>query len=191
MFERYSKDAKQVIRAAQEASQGLMHNYIGTEHLFLGLPAGPESFTGLALASLEIKLDAVRTEVVEIVGSGTQVSSGHIPFTSRAKKVLELALREALQLDANFVQPIHILLALAREGEGVAMQALEKLGVKPDQIRLEVKRLLSEGSELGLRLSLKATAAALKDSQEALGRAEHLLASAFRILESTPESHLD
>jgi len=128
---------------AQEEARMLNHNYIGTEHILLGLVRERDGVAAMALDSLNIKLDAVRREVEDVIGQGQATPSGHIPFTPRAKKVLELSLREALQLGHNYIGTEHILLGLIREGEGVAAQVLEKLGADLDRVRQTVIQLLS------------------------------------------------
>src|SRR5919206_602066 len=127
MFERFTDRARRVVVLAQEEARMLNHNYIGTEHILLGLIHEGEGVAAKALESLGISLDAVREQVQEIIGQGQQAPSGHIPFTPRAKKVLELSLREALQLGHSYIGTEHILLGLIREGEGVAAQVLQKL----------------------------------------------------------------
>ena len=126
MFERFTDRARRVVVLAQEEARRLNHNYIGTEHILLGLIQEGEGHAAKALEELNINIDSVRSEVVEIIGEGQQSPSGHIPFTPRAKKVLELSLREALQLGHNYIGTEHILLGLIREGEGVAAQVLVK-----------------------------------------------------------------
>jgi len=121
----------------------LNHNYIGTEHILLGLVRERDGVAAKALDSLNIRLDAVRREVEEIIGQGQAAPTGHIPFTPRAKKVLELSLREALQLGHNYIGTEHILLGLIREGEGVAAQVLQKLGADLNRVRQAVIQLLS------------------------------------------------
>ena len=128
MFERFTDRARRVVVLAQEEARMLNHNYIGTEHILLGLIHEGDGVAARALESLGISLDAVRQQVEEIIGQGQQAPSGHIPFTPRAKKVLELSLREALQLGHNYIGTEHILLGLIREGDGVAAQVLVKLG---------------------------------------------------------------
>src|ERR1700744_1396806 len=123
MFERFTDRARRVVVLAQEEARMLNHNYIGTEHILLGLIHEGEGVAAKALESLGISLEAVRQQVEEIIGQGQQAPSGHIPFTPRAKKVLELSLREALQLGHNYIGTEHILLGLIREGEGVAAEA--------------------------------------------------------------------
>ena len=149
MFERFTDRARRVVVLAQEEARALHHNYIGTEHILLGLIQEGEGVAAKALESLGISLDAVRTEVKDIIGSGGNPPSGYIPFTPRAKKVLELALREALQLGHKYIGTEHILLGLIREGEGVAAQVLVKLGADLSRVRQQVISLLSgyEGGE--------------------------------------------
>ncbi|KHL02796.1 ATP-dependent Clp protease ATP-binding subunit [Sinomonas humi] len=143
MFERFTDRARRVVVLAQEEARMLNHNYIGTEHILLGLIHEGEGVAAKALESLGISLDGVREQVQEIIGQGQQAPSGHIPFTPRAKKVLELSLREALQLGHNYIGTEHILLGLIREGEGVAAQVLVKLGADLNRVRQQVIQLLS------------------------------------------------
>src|SRR5437764_2571193 len=143
MFERFTDRARRVVVLAQEEARMLNHNYIGTEHILLGLIHEGEGVAAKALESLGISLEGVRQQVEEIVGQGQQAPSGHIPFTPRAKKVLELSLREALQLGHNYIGTDHILLGLIREGEGVAAQVLVKLGADLNRVRQQVIQLLS------------------------------------------------
>jgi ATP-dependent Clp protease ATP-binding subunit ClpA len=124
MFERFTERARQVVVLAQEEARTLKHNYIGTEHILLGLLREEEGLAARVLESLDITVERVRAQVVRIVGSGEEVTSGQIPFTPRAKKVLELALREALSLGHNYIGTEHILLGLVRENEGVAARIL-------------------------------------------------------------------
>ena len=143
MFERFTDRARRVVVLAQEEARLLNHNYIGTEHILLGLIHEGEGVAAKALESLGISLEAVRQQVEEIIGQGGASPSGHIPFTPRAKKVLELSLREALQLGHNYIGTEHILLGLIREGEGVAAQVLVKLGADLSRVRQQVIQLLS------------------------------------------------
>jgi len=143
MFERFTDRARRVVVLAQEEARMLNHNYIGTEHILLGLIHEGEGVAAKALESLGISLEAVRQQVEEVIGQGQQAPSGHIPFTPRAKKVLELSLREALQLGHNYIGTEHILLGLIREGEGVAAQVLVKLGADLSRVRQQVIQLLS------------------------------------------------
>jgi len=143
VFQRFSDRARRVVVLAQEEARMLNHNYIGTEHLLLGLIQEGEGVAAKALESMGISLEAVRNQVEEIIGRGTSAPTGHIPFTPRAKKVLELSLREALQLGHNYIGTEHILLGLIREGEGVAAQVLTKLGADLDRVRNQVVQLLT------------------------------------------------
>src|SRR6266702_1635057 len=142
MFERFTDRARRVVVLAQEEARMLNHNYIGTEHILLGLIHEGEGVAAKSLESLGISLEGVRSQVEEIIGQGQQAPSGHIPFTPRAKKVLELSLREALQLGHNYIGTEHILLGLIREGEGVAAQVLVKLGADLNRVRQQVIQLL-------------------------------------------------
>jgi ATP-dependent Clp protease ATP-binding subunit ClpC len=142
MFERFTDRARRVVVLAQEEARMLNHNYIGTEHILLGLIHEGEGVAAKALESLNISLEAVRSQVEEIIGQGQAAPTGHIPFTPRAKKVLELSLREALQLGHNYIGTEHILLGLIREGEGVAAQVLQKLGADLGRVRQTVIQLL-------------------------------------------------
>ena len=148
MFERFTDRARRVVVLAQEEARELNHNYIGTEHILLGLIHEGEGVAAKALKSMDIELEVVRDEVEEMIGQGSSAPSGHIPFTPRAKKVLELSLREALQLGHNYIGTEHILLGLVREGEGVAVQVLAKLGVNISKVRETViQQLSSYGTE--------------------------------------------
>jgi ATP-dependent Clp protease ATP-binding subunit ClpC len=156
MFERFTDRARRVVVLAQEEARMLNHNYIGTEHILLGLIHEGEGVASKALESLGISLESVREQVQEIIGQGQQAPTGHIPFTPRAKKVLELSLREALQLGHNYIGTEHILLGLIREGEGVAAQVLVKLGADLSRVRQQVIQLISgyqggkEGASAGI-----------------------------------------
>jgi ATP-dependent Clp protease ATP-binding subunit ClpA len=138
VFERFTQRARRVIVLAQEEARLLDHNYIGTEHILLGLIHEGEGVAATSLESLGISLQGVRREVEAIIGRGQSAPTGHIPFTPRAKKVLELSLREALELGHNYIGTEHILLGLIREGEGVAAQVLVKLGASLDRVRQQV-----------------------------------------------------
>jgi ATP-dependent Clp protease ATP-binding subunit ClpC len=142
MFERFTERARRVVVLAQEEARMLNHNYIGTEHILLGLAREGEGVAARALESLGVSLEAVRQQVEEIIGRGQEAPSGHIPFTPRAKKVLELSLREAQQLGHNYIGTEHILLGLIREGSGVAAQVLVKLGADLNRARQQVVQLL-------------------------------------------------
>jgi hypothetical protein len=166
MFERFTDRARRVVVLAQEEARLLNHNYIGTEHILLGLIHEDEGVAAKALESLGISLEAVRAQVEEIIGQGQSAPTGHIPFTPRAKKVLELSLREALALNHNYIGTEHILLGLVREGEGVAAQVLVKLGAGLDRVRQQVVQVLAAGpapAEQGplgqIRLGRRAAAA--------------------------------
>jgi ATP-dependent Clp protease ATP-binding subunit ClpC len=160
MFERFTDRARRVVVLAQEEARLLNHDYVGTEHLLLGMVAEGQGVAATALESLGISLEAVRAQVEEVIGQGQQAPSGHIPFTPRAKKVLELSLREANQLGHNYIGTEHLLLGLVREGEGVAAQVLVKLGADLSRVRQQVIQLLSgyaggkEGQEAGARTRL-------------------------------------
>ncbi|MCM3688020.1 MULTISPECIES: ATP-dependent Clp protease ATP-binding subunit [Kocuria] len=143
MFERFTDRARRVVVLAQEEARMLNHNYIGTEHLLLGLIHEGEGVAAKALDSMGITLTGAREQVQDIIGPGQQAPSGHIPFTPRAKKVLELSLREALQLGHNYIGTEHILLGIIRAGEGVAAQVLTKLGAEPQKVRSTVLELIS------------------------------------------------
>jgi ATP-dependent Clp protease ATP-binding subunit ClpC len=147
MFERFTGKARQVVVAAQEEARTMQHNYIGTEHLLLGLLSVPDGLGARALRQLGVNRETVRSDVESMIGKGTDAPSGHIPFTQRAKKVLELALREALQLNHNYIGTEHIVLALVREGEGVAAQVLTSHIEDLRQLRAAVLALLGEGKE--------------------------------------------
>ena len=143
MFERFTDRARRVVVLAQEEARLLNHDHIGTEHILLGLIHEGEGVAYLALTELGISLDAVRAQVEAEIGQGSEAPGGHIPFTPRAKKVLELSLREALQLGHNYIGTEHILLGLIREGEGVAAQVLVGLGAGLDRVRGQVVQLLA------------------------------------------------
>jgi ATP-dependent Clp protease ATP-binding subunit ClpA len=144
MFERFTDRARQVVALAQDESRMLNHNYIGTEHLLLGLIHGGEGVAAKALESLGISLAAVRLQVETIIGQGQQAPTGHIPFTPRAKKVLELAVQESHALGHDYIGTEHILLGLIREGDGVAAQVLVRLGADLSRVRQQVIQLLSD-----------------------------------------------
>jgi ATP-dependent Clp protease ATP-binding subunit ClpA len=143
VFERFTDRARRAIVLAQEEARLLNHNYIGTEHILLGLIHEGEGVAATALDSLGIRKEAVRVQVEEVIGLGQRAPIGHIPFTPRAKKVLELSLREALQLGHDYIGTEHILLGLIREGEGVAAQVLVKLGGDLSRVRQQVIQVLS------------------------------------------------
>lgn len=143
MFERFTDRARRVIVLAQTEARLLSHDYIGTEHILLGLLQEGEGVAAKALESLKVPLDDVREQVVKIIGRGHSAGTGHIPFTPRAKKVLEISLREALHLGHNYIGTEHILLGLVREGEGVGSQVLKGMGADLDKVREAVVALLS------------------------------------------------
>jgi ATP-dependent Clp protease ATP-binding subunit ClpA/prophage maintenance system killer protein len=155
MFQRFTDRARRAVHLAQEEARLLRHNYVGTEHLLLGLLHEGEGVAATALDSLGISLEAVRAQVEEIIGRGPTTPTGHIPFTPRAKKVLELSLRQALQLGHNYIGTEHLLLGLLREGEGVAAQALARLGADHARVREGVLELLTgKGEEPGAETRL-------------------------------------
>jgi ATP-dependent Clp protease ATP-binding subunit ClpC len=149
MFERFTDRARRVVVLAQEEARLLNHNYIGTEHVLLGLIREAEGVAAQTLEALGVSLEAVRTRIEEIIGTGGgSVEAGHVPFTPRAKKVLELSLREAIQLGHNYIGTEHLLLGLIREGEGVAAQVLVQMGAELHQVRREVvARVSGSGTE--------------------------------------------
>ena len=150
MFERFSDRARRVVVLAQEEARTLNHDYIGTEHILLGILRDGGGAAADALGALGITLEGARQQVEEIIGRGKKEPSGHIPFTPRAKKVLELSLREALQLHHDYIGTEHILLGLLREGEGVAVQALVRMGADLNQLRQQVIQLVvQEGKAEG------------------------------------------
>jgi len=145
MFERFTADARQVIVLAQREARTLNHNYIGTEHILLAVIQQDEGEAAKSLESLGISLEGVRSQVEEILGQGEQAPSGHIPFTLRAKQVLELSLRESMQLDHDYIGAEHILLGLISEGEGAAAQLLVKLGAELTRVRQQVIQVKQRG----------------------------------------------
>ena len=170
MFERFTERARQVVVLAQEEARDLKHNYIGTEHLLLGLLREGDGVAARVLSSLEVSLEDVRGEIMRIVGEGEHEAQGQIPFTPRAKKVLELALREALSLGHNYIGTEHILLGLVRESEGVAARILNDLDADADRIRQEVMRVLSGPGRRSQKPGAQATtgSAAAKKSSKVL-----------------------
>jgi ATP-dependent Clp protease ATP-binding subunit ClpC len=147
MFERFTDRARRVVVLAQEESQRLSHNYIGTEHLLLGLLAEQDGVAARALESLNVTLTAAREQVEEIIGPGQQKPHGHIPFTPRAKKILELSLREALTMGSEVIDTEHLLLGLIDEGDGVGAQILQRLGATAQAVRETVTRLINAEPE--------------------------------------------
>ena len=142
MFERFTEQAHQVVVLAQDEARALKHNYIGTEHLLLGLLCEKEGLAARVLGELGVTVEPVRDQVARIVGQGDEVTSGQIPFTPRAKKVLDLSSREALSLRHDYIDTEHILLGLVRESEGVGARILLDFGAEAEKIRDEVVRLL-------------------------------------------------
>ena len=192
MFERFTDRARRVVVLAQEEARMLNHNYIGTEHILLGLIHEGEGVAAKALESLGISLEAVRQQVEEIIGQGQQAPSGHIPFTPRAKKVLELSLREALQLGHNYIGTEHILLGLIREGEGVAAQVLVNLGADLDRVRQQVIQLMhgSQGMEpasYGPRQGKRARARLTEDALARIDALDRRLAAIERWIGMRPD----
>jgi ATP-dependent Clp protease ATP-binding subunit ClpC len=164
MFERFTDRARRVVVLAQEEARVLNHDHIGTEHLLLGLIHEGEGVAARALEPLGISLEAVRGEVEQIVGEGAEAPTGHIPFTPRAKRVIELSLREARQLRCHYVGTEHILLGLVREGQGVAAKVLVKLGADLPRVRQEVVQLLTEGKAEAVDENLEAEIVAAIDT---------------------------
>ena len=185
MFERFSDRGRRVVVLAQDEARRLDHNYIGTEHILLGLLNEGRGVAARALESLGISLEVVRQQVEEIIGRGQGPSpSGHIPFTPRAKKVLELSLREALQLGHTYIGTEHILLGLIREGEGVAAQVLVGLGVDLNRSRQQVIALLT-----GRASGLEDAPTVVDDLRDRLASiAARLAVIERRLGEATPEA---
>ncbi|OUC92363.1 Clp protease [Streptosporangium minutum] len=182
MFERFTDRARRVVVLAQEEARRLGHNHIGTEHLLLGLLTEEDGVAGRALRASGIGHRQVRSDVEEIIGQGGEIPPSHIPFTPRAKKVLELSLREALNLHHNYIGTEHILLGLIREGEGVAAQALTKQGARLEAVRAQVITLIGpRGSDRPLTTEEgfyglgPSTGAKLERIQESLDRIERRL----------------
>jgi len=149
VFERFSDPSRQVVVLAQDEARALQHNYIGTEHILLGLLREERGAAARVLTSLDLSIDLVRDKVRTIIGEGDEVAAGQIPFTPRAKKVLELGLREAQAMNHDSIGTEHLLLAIAREGDGVAMRILDELGAGGERIRREVNRQLGFGRQAG------------------------------------------
>jgi ATP-dependent Clp protease ATP-binding subunit ClpA len=179
MFERFTNRARATVVHAQEEARLLRHNYIGTEHILLGLIRESEGIAAKALGALGVSLEGVRQQVIEIIGEGNESPSGHIPFTPRAKKVLELSLREALQLKHNYIGTEHILLGVIREGEGVAAQVLVNLGADLTRVRQEVKRQLASVAD-------EADAETATASPRRTPAAEQAVAAAQRLAGGSP-----
>ena len=192
MFERYTDRARRVVVLAQEEARMLNHNYIGTEHILLGLIHEGEGVAARALESLGISLEAVRQQVEDIIGQGQQAPSGHIAFTPRANKVLELASQEGLQLGHNYIGTEHILLGLIREGEGVAAQILVKLGADLNRVRQQVIQLLhgypgKEPAGGGARLGKRERARLMDDALGRIAALDRRLAAIERWVGMRPD----
>ncbi len=151
VFERFTERARQVVVLAQEEARRLKHNYIGTEHLLLGLLREEEGVAARVLGGLGVELEATRAAILKIVGSGEEVTSGQIPFTPRAKRVMELSLREALSLGHDYIGTEHVLLGLARENEGVAARVLLDADVDAERLRTHVAALSTPGAQAETR----------------------------------------
>jgi ATP-dependent Clp protease ATP-binding subunit ClpA len=191
MFERFTDRARRVVVLAQDEARMLNHNYIGTEHILLGLIHEGEGLAAKALESLGISLQAVRQQVEQIIGQGESApAAGHIPFTPRAKKVLELSLREAMQLGHNYLGTEHILLGLIREGEGVAAQVLVKLGADLSRVREQVIQLLHEyqGKEPAASRARRRERALLTRLQARLDAVETRLAATEQRVGTGPDT---
>ncbi len=191
MFERFTDRARRVVVLAQEEARALDHGYIGTEHLLLGLIHEGEGVAAKALTALGINLDAVRDGVKTVIGRGQHPPAGHIPFTPRAKKVLELSLRESTQLGHNYIGTEHILLGLVREGEGVAAQVLVNLGADLSRVRQQVIQLLHGGAGEGASWRARQTARAgmIDDVVARLETLDQRLAAIERWVGLAPDVH--
>jgi hypothetical protein len=179
MFQRFTDRARRIVVLAQEQARALKHNYVGTEHILLGLIREGEGVAAKALEALDISMDAVRQQVEGIIGQGQEAPSGHIPFTPRAKKVLELSLREAQQLGHGYIGTEHILLGLIREGDGVAAQVLMQHGADLNRVRQQVTHLLygDRAEESGPTRSAERELRLLPGVQARLGELEQRLAA--------------
>jgi len=192
VFERFTDRARRVVVLAQDEARMLNHDYIGTEHLLLGLIGEGEGVAARALESLGISLDAVRQQVEQVIGRGQQAPSGHIPFTPRAKKVMELALREANDLGHSYIGTEHILLGLIREGDGVAAGVLTGLGADRPRVRQQVTQLLGgragKGAPgAGSRLGKRARTRLLEDALAQIGSLDQRLAAIERWVGMRPD----
>jgi ATP-dependent Clp protease ATP-binding subunit ClpA len=188
MFERFTDRARRVVVLAQEEARMLNHNYVGTEHILLGLIHEGDGVAAKALESLGISLEAVRAQVEEIIGQGQQIPSGHIPFTPRAKKVMELSLREALQLGHDYIGTEHILLGLIREGDGVAAQVLIRLGADLNRVRQQVIAVLYQSKEPRLARRPAEEGAPLPEVQARLDAVEDWLAAVDQRVGTGPDT---
>ena len=192
VFERFTDRARRGVVLAQDEARMLNHDYIGTEHLLLGLIGEGEGVAARALESLGISLDAVRQQVEQVIGRGEQAPSGHIPFTPRAKKVMELALREANDLGHSYIGTEHILLGLIREGDGVAAGVLTGLGADRPRVRQQVTQLLGgragKGAPgAGSRLGKRARTRLLEDALAQIGSLDQRLAAIERWVGMRPD----
>jgi ATP-dependent Clp protease ATP-binding subunit ClpA len=188
MFELFTDRARRVVVLAQEEARMLNHNYVGTEHILLGLIHEGDGVAAKALESLGISLEAVRAQVEEIIGQGQQIPSGHIPFTPRAKKVMELSLREALQLGHDYIGTEHILLGLIREGDGVAAQVLIRLGADLNRVRQQVIAVLYQSKEPRLARRPAEEGAPLPEVQARLDAVEDWLAAVDQRVGTGPDT---
>ena len=193
MFERFTDAARRVVVSAQEEARSLKHNYIGTEHVLLGLLAEPDGAAARALAGAGVTPENARDQIVKIVNVGDTEPHGHIPFTPRAKKVLELSLREALHLRHHDIGSEHILLGILREGQGVAAQALAGLGTDTERLRREVVRLAGSARRAGPDEPLTPRPAHTPAAAEVLATAEELASGSpigsHHLLEALARSH--
>jgi ATP-dependent Clp protease ATP-binding subunit ClpC len=187
VFERFSDRARRVVVLAQEEARMLNHDHIGTEHILLGLVREGEGVAARVLTVMEIRLEDVRREVEEIIGHGRSAPAAQIPFTPRAKKVMELSLREALQLGHNYIGTEHILLGLVREGEGVGAEVLRKRGATLDGVRAQVVSLLS-GEVGGSREAASTPPEPARHDEPCCPRcrARHSETAAYRVLDVAP-----
>ena len=178
MFERFTERSRRVVVLAQEEARMLDHHYIGTEHLLLGLIHEGDGIAGQAIESAGLTLDAARAEVERMIGRGASAPSGHIPFTARAKKVLELALREALALKKSYIGPEHILLGLIREGNGVGAQILERLAAPLPVLRAQVIELAAAESDQDEPLGVEWLPAAPQGAEAEIRRHRRVVVAA-------------
>lgn len=188
MFERFTDRARRVVVLAQEEARLLQHNYIGTEHLLLGLLTEQQGIAGQTLTALDIDSEKARQQIEEMIGKGPQPPTGHIPFTPRAKKVMELALREALQLGHNYIGTEHILLGLIREGEGVAAQILVQLGAGLNQVRIKVLQILQGELDARVKRVEQDTKPAPRPEDEQLALQLEQIARQVRVYTATETS---
>ena len=188
MFERFTERARQVVVLAQEEARSFKHGRIGTEHLLLGLLREREGLAARVFDSLDLRYEEVRAHVARIAGEGDEVTAGEMPFTPRAKKVLELALREALALGHNYLGTEHILLGIAREGEGVAAQVLREFGRDEEAVRSEVLRQLGPTVPRPFRGLPRPDRSRLDAIEERLAAIERRLEAIERRLGERPDS---